>query len=72
MASLDIQDLRVRQEQRSILSSIIILSFTFHALTLNAGLNQGEPGMGEKGERGLDGLPGIKVHTSTSVDLGKN
>lgn len=25
-------------------------------------LKQGEPGIGEKGERGLDGLPGIKVH----------
>lgn len=24
-------------------------------------LKQGEPGMGEKGERGMDGLPGLKV-----------
>lgn len=24
-------------------------------------LKQGEPGIGEKGERGMDGLPGVKV-----------
>lgn len=24
-------------------------------------LTKGEPGLGEKGERGLDGLPGVKV-----------
>lgn len=42
------------------------LQLAFLALTLNVYrvLKQGEPGLGEKGERGLDGLPGIKAkHT---------
>ncbi|CAG01202.1 unnamed protein product [Tetraodon nigroviridis] len=38
----------------------------FHFSCINiecwTALNQGEPGIGEKGDRGLDGLPGIKVH----------
>lgn len=35
--------------------SFYVLNFVYCAL------KQGEPGMGEKGERGMDGLPGFKV-----------
>lgn len=30
-------------------------------------LKQGEPGMGEKGERGMDGLPGLKVEDQSEI-----
>lgn len=47
-------------------SYVINYYINFHFQCINivcwTALNQGEPGMGEKGERGLDGLPGIKVH----------
>lgn len=44
---------------------------SFYALTLNVycALKQGEPGMGEKGERGMDGLPGFKVEDSTHTNI---
>ncbi len=43
----------------------------FNALTLNiyCVLKQGEPGMGEKGERGMDGLPGLKVEDRSETAL---
>lgn len=40
------------------------INFHFSCINIECwtALSQGEPGMGEKGERGLDGLPGMKVH----------
>lgn len=40
------------------------INFHFSCINIECwtALCQGEPGMGEKGERGLDGLPGMKVH----------
>lgn len=63
MVSLVIQDRRVLQEWRCAYDYLFIYLFcsscidiyVYHALT------KGEPGMGEKGERGLDGFPGMKV-----------
>lgn len=39
-------------------------SFSCMNIEFWTSLKQGEPGMGEKGERGMDGRPGIKVHKS--------
>lgn len=30
-------------------------------------MKKGEPGMGEKGERGMDGLPGLKVRDMSAM-----
>lgn len=47
-------------------SCLIIYYINFHFSCINiecwTALNQGEQGVGEKGERGLDGLPGKQVH----------
>lgn len=44
---------------------------SFHPLTLNVYciLKKGEPGIGEKGERGLDGLPGLKVRDKCEMAI---
>lgn len=50
---------------------IILINLSFRALALNVfcALKQGEPGFGEKGERGMDGLPGFKVEDQFQTAL---
>lgn len=45
-----------------LINNDIVFYVSYINIEIWTALNQGEPGMGQKGERGLDGLPGIKVH----------
>lgn len=62
--SLAIQGHGVLKGKRYPQASLIcrFKSVFFYALTLNVCvMKKGEPGVGEKGERGMDGFPGLKV-----------